>query len=145
MIKQQHCHNNSIYFLKLKKIFKIIIYRNYIWVENDLGQSGKELPFTKLELLPIKLVTLRLGRNQHQRDIATNSDKHMAHFRTLRINSKEIAFEQVGIMHLPADIGISPWGNPKKRDSLVRTKMKLNYIRIYQPRNHYSDIAPVYQ
>ena len=53
---------------------------------------------------------------------------------------------QSAIAHMPLDISLLAW---VKGDSLrterILTKMKIDYIRLFQPRNRYADMEPVYQ
>ena len=53
--------------------------------------------------------------------------------------------EQVAIAHAPLPINANVWGNLRWNQSYVRTWMKIDYIRVWQPEDHYSNMEPVYQ
>ena len=53
--------------------------------------------------------------------------------------------EKVAIGHIPLPIATSSWGYMDHRHPYIRTRMKIDYIRVWQPENHYSDMEPVYQ
>jgi len=55
--------------------------------------------------------------------------------------------EQVGIGHSPNPIGVGAFGdgNWPSSSNYIRTRLKVDYIRLWQPTNHYSDMEPVYQ
>ena len=53
--------------------------------------------------------------------------------------------EKVAIGHIPLPIATSSWGYMDHRHPYIRSRMKIDYIRVWQPENHYSDMEPVYQ
>ena len=53
--------------------------------------------------------------------------------------------EQVGIAHTPNPLSIGAFGISNSQWDHIRTRMKIDYIRLWQPDNHYSDMEPVYQ
>ena len=53
--------------------------------------------------------------------------------------------EQVVVSHVPLPIHANAWGNTNSRHPYIRTRMKIDYIRLWQPENHYTDMEPVYQ
>ena len=55
--------------------------------------------------------------------------------------------EQVAISHMPLEIWTDAWenfGNTVDADT-IETKMKIDYIRVFQPTNRYADMEPVFQ
>ena len=64
---------------------------------------------------------------------------------TVKVGEKKLKFQQTGILHMPADIAVNSWGYPSINDIDIKSKMRINYIRIYQPENGYADISPVYK
>ncbi len=52
---------------------------------------------------------------------------------------------QVGVAHTPSPLSIGTWGWMRVGQSYIRSWMKIDYIRLWQPENHYSDMEPVYQ
>ena len=54
--------------------------------------------------------------------------------------------EQIAVAHTPNPIGIGAFGdNLTSSHNYLRTRVKFDYIRLWQPQNHYSDMEPVYQ
>ncbi len=53
--------------------------------------------------------------------------------------------EKVAVGHVPLPIALGSWGFMDHRHPYIRTRMKIDYIRVWQPENHYSDMEPVYQ
>ena len=46
---------------------------------------------------------------------------------------------------MPLNLDLVTWGRMQNSDNTVRTKMRFDYIRVFQPKNHYADMEPVYQ
>lgn len=53
--------------------------------------------------------------------------------------------EQAAVSHAPAPVSFGAWGYPRQQDRTITTRMKIDYIRIWQPQNLYADMEPVYQ
>ena len=54
--------------------------------------------------------------------------------------------EQVAVAHSPNPIGIGAFGdNLPSHFNYLRTRVKFDYIRLWQPEDHYSNMEPVYQ
>ena len=53
--------------------------------------------------------------------------------------------EQVAVSHIPLPIGLGVWGWLGEGQPYIRTRMKVDYIRMWQPDDHYSNMEPVYQ
>ena len=51
--------------------------------------------------------------------------------------------ERIGISHVPGELDMSAWGYSSS--DYIRTRMEIDYIRIFQPENRYADMEPVYQ
>lgn len=66
------------------------------------------------------------------------------YFECLKPNNNTL-LEQVGIAHTPNPIGIGSFGITHKRRHYIRTTLSFDYIRLWQPENHYSDMEPLYQ
>ena len=52
--------------------------------------------------------------------------------------------EQVGVSHFPLGFYMKPWGYMDS-SSRIHVKLKVDYIRIFQPQDHYMHMDPVYQ
>ena len=66
-----------------------------------------------------------------------------AYFELLDADDEDTLLEQVAIGHLPYSLDLIAWGYP--RNSEVRSALKLDYIRVFQPVDRYADMEPVYQ
>ena len=53
--------------------------------------------------------------------------------------------EQVVVSHVPLPLAFGAWGWFGPQAPYIRTRMKIDYVRVWQPTNHYSDMEPVYQ
>ena len=57
----------------------------------------------------------------------------------------DTVIEKVGVGHMPAPFRFFIWHNNRNGSTEVRTFFRLDYIRVFQPRNRYADMEPVYQ
>ncbi|MCY3642883.1 MAG: hypothetical protein OXG41_04815 [Acidimicrobiaceae bacterium] len=57
----------------------------------------------------------------------------------------DTVLEQVVVSHVPLPVNFGAWGWLGASQPYIRTRMKVDYIRLWQPENHYSDMEPVYQ
>ena len=64
-------------------------------------------------------------------------------FEFLDSGDPDSVLEQVGVSHMPLHLGMAAWGAPG--NSWIATKMRIQYIRVFQPANLYADMDPVYQ
>ena len=54
--------------------------------------------------------------------------------------------EKVAVSHVPLPLNIGAWGHMNaERHPHILTRMKIDYIRMWQPDDHYSNMEPVYQ
>ena len=51
---------------------------------------------------------------------------------------------QIGIAHTPVPLSFGTWGITDSRYNYIRTRMEFDYVRLWQPTNHYSDMDPVH-
>ncbi len=102
-------------------------YRNYIKVHGV---------HDKLQLISDDRIEFRTGDDQVSLGF---------YYNTIRVGARDLGFNQLGIMHLPAHFSMTAWGYPYSVHNIIRTKMRVNYVRIYQPMNHYTDIPLVYR
>ncbi len=84
------------------------------------------------------------------RDYRRGTASHDQFFEYLDDTDEDSVLEQVAISHTPLDIRIGAWGGfgnsrPAARANQIRTRMKVDYVRVFQPRNRYADMEPVYQ
>ena len=54
--------------------------------------------------------------------------------------------EQVGVTHVPLPLHLNTWSYMvKERQPYIRRRLTFDYVRVWQPENHYADMEPVYQ
>ncbi|MYA41302.1 MAG: hypothetical protein F4Z31_06085 [Gemmatimonadetes bacterium] len=53
--------------------------------------------------------------------------------------------EQVAVSHMPLPISLGVWGKLGPSIDPIRTRMKIDYVRFWQPEDHYANMEPVYQ
>ena len=64
-------------------------------------------------------------------------------FEFLDPDDADSVLEQVGVAHMPLHLGMAAWGGAGK--DVILTKLRVDYIRVFQPANLYADMDPVYQ
>ena len=60
-------------------------------------------------------------------------------------HTDDILLEQFAVVHTPLDIGIAMYSAYKSRITNINTEMQFEYFRVYQPKDHYSQMEPVYK
>ena len=84
--------------------------------------------------------------NGRRYEISPSNSLHDQYVKnTVKVGEKKLKFQQTGILHMPADIAVNSWGYPTITDLYIKSKMRINYIRIYQPEDGYAGISPVYK
>ena len=98
------------------------------------------------EVLPMRNIGLRYrdppSRTGRWTDVglANRSD----YFETLVDGNPESLLEQFAIACMPPKIGMSAWGR-QPGGGRIKTRFKLDYLRVFQPKNRYSDMEPLYE
>ena len=67
------------------------------------------------------------------------------YFEYLDPEDTDTLLEQVAIAHTPLPIALGVWGYLGTNHPYIRTRMKIDYIRVWQPDNLYTDMEPAYQ
>ncbi len=67
------------------------------------------------------------------------------YFVELDPNNPTFYLETLGISHAPSKIGVGTWGWDFDSELRNRVGMTVDYIRVFQPRNRYADMEPLYQ
>jgi hypothetical protein len=116
-------------------------YRTYIWVHGI--QDG-------LTLLPKDQITVQ--QKHHGVALRVKSHSRDQFFENLVPGDNSTLLEQVAVSHIPMPISLNVWGwlqRPEEgevgKHPHIRKRMKFDYIRVWQPENHYADMEPVYQ
>ena len=118
-------------------------YRTYIWV-HGIQDGLTLLPKNQIDIqqkVPLHNVTLTLkGRHRNQ------------FFENLVPGDNSTLLEQVAVSHIPMPIFLNVWGwlvrpqeGEEDKHPYIRKRMTFDYIRVWQPENHYADMEPVYQ
>ena len=67
------------------------------------------------------------------------------YFEYLDPDDTDSLLEQVAVSHVPLPMNFGTWGWLGSSQPYIRTRMKIDYVRLWQPENHYADMEPVYQ
>ncbi len=130
-------------------------YRTYIQVHNP------RYGMTELTLVPKDQITIRqrvLGSPTHTvRWFPAHRDPFFEYLEYTEVNGEEVPdlstlLEQIGVSHIPMPIFLNVWGwleRPEEGEPgeqpYIRRRMTFDYVRVWQPENHYADMEPVYQ
>ena len=110
-------------------------YRTYIWVHGL--QEG-------LTLMPKDKIGIFQFRDDDVR--AVTSSKKSQFFENLVRGDASTLLEQAGIAHVPMPLYLTTWGfMVDENQPYIRRRLTFDYVRVWQPENHYSDMEPVYQ
>ncbi len=112
-------------------------YRTYIWVHGIQGG---------LTLIPKDHIAV------HIRDVFHTLGGPSRFFENLVPDDAGTLLEKVAVSHIPMPIYLNVWGwmvRPKEgeqgRHPYIRRRYTFDYVRIWKPENHYTDMEPVYQ
>ena len=87
------------------------------------------------------------GRWRRDAEYLTGAEERAPYFVQLDPHDPAFYLEAAGISHAPSRIDIGGWtptpvaGRPLTNQS----ELTVDYIRVFQPRNHYADMEPLYQ
>ena len=98
-----------------------------------------------LTLVPknkIEVQNLNAGGQPGDIDRRTDRDRYFGY---VDPDDTDTLLEQVAVSHMPLPISMGVWGRLGPSIDPIRTRMNIDYIRLWQPENHYSDMEPVYQ
>ncbi len=110
-------------------------YRTYIWVHGL--QDG-------LTLIPKNKIGIFQFRNGDVRSVTRS--KKSQFFENLVRGDASTLLEQAGIAHVPMPLYLNTWSfMVKEEQPYIRRRLTFDYVRVWQPENHYSDMEPVYQ
>ena len=118
-------------------------YRNFVKVD-DVHTELTLVPKDKIALRT-RPVTESNGRLRAGRDVfgALPEDEY---FEYLVPGDTDSLLEKVGVSHIPLPVASSTWGHYDPDDHpYIRTRMQVDYIRVWQPENLYTDMEPAYQ
>ena len=103
----------------------------------------RTVPATGFILLGPEQLRLReQGPGTGWPSVELTSDEIMTFMGT---HTDNILLEQIAVAHLPLDIGTTVWSNSRRLDENINTEMQFEYFRVYQPKDHYSQMEPVYK
>ncbi|MXZ85142.1 MAG: hypothetical protein F4Z02_05745 [Acidimicrobiia bacterium] len=75
-----------------------------------------------------------------------NGSARDQYFELVDPDDPDTVLEQVAVSHVPAPLAMGAWGYLNRENHpYIRTRMKIDYIRVWQPDDHYSNMEPVYQ
>ena len=97
-----------------------------------------------LSLVPKDKIEVEIENPPGTRQVLTGAQKDK-YFGFVDPDDTSTLLEQVAVSHMPLPIAMSVWGWLGTRHHEIRSRMKIDYIRLWQPTNHYADMEPVYQ
>lgn len=115
---------------------------------------------TDFIVVPKKDTTIRLGKRKriygngrvsyHDSFVTyrEGSSTHARYFEFLDTSDQDSVLEQAAIAHMPLEIILGAWKGKDAaltRGDTILTKMKIDYVRVFQPTNRYADMEPFYQ
>ena len=119
-------------------------YRTYMWAHNSrYGMTG-------LTLLPKEQIIIQ----QKHQDVALTlrTPDRNRFFENLVPGDDSTLLEQVAVSHIPMPINLNVWSwmervedGEEGKHTHIRRRMTFDYVRVWQPKNHYADMEPVYQ
>ena len=63
---------------------------------------------------------------------------------TWTVGGRRLEVRAWALAHVPANLSMVAWGYPDSDDTRIQTRLKVDYIRVFQPVNRYRDMEPVY-
>ena len=96
-----------------------------------------------LTLLPKDKITVQWFSPSNTRNTYTGAERDRF-FEFLDEDDPGSVLEQVGVSHFPLAFYMNSWGYMDSSTS-IHVKLKVDYIRVFQPRDHYAQMDPVYQ
>ena len=73
------------------------------------------------------------------------ADARDNYFEHLHDGDPDSVLTQLGISHRPMDITFGAWRHISQHLRTIATKLRIDYIRVFQPRDGYTQMDPVYQ
>ena len=115
-------------------------YRTFTKVD-DILEAMTVVPKNK-----IRITTKPVVGNSPQGSRNLTGDAKDAYFEYLNPEDTDTLLEQVAVSHVPLPLNVGVWGWLNEEDHpYIRTWMRIDYIRLWQPEDHYSTMEPVYQ
>jgi len=124
-------------------------YRTFVrWDGVNMWNGERYVPIgDELTLWPEDMIEVWANRGQgrNRRDVVITGNARNQYFEYLDPTDTSTLLEQVGIAHTPNPLSIGTFGISNPGRNYIRTRLSFDYIRLWQPHNHYSDMEPVYQ
>ena len=122
-------------------------YRTYIRVHN------KRYGMDELTILPKDQISVRQKVNGNPRHTHQWHPMHKdPYFEYLVPGDPSTLLEQIAVSHIPMPLNLNVWSymvrvedGEQGKHTHIRRRMTFDYVRIWQPENHYADMEPVYQ
>jgi hypothetical protein len=119
-------------------------YRTYIWVHN------RRYGMTGLTLLPKDQIIVQ--QKFHGVALTLKTSSRDRFFEYLDPEDDSTLLEQVAVSHIPMPLNLNVWSwmtrvkeGEQGEYTNIRRRMTFDYVRVWQPENHYADMEPVYQ
>ncbi len=117
-------------------------YRSFTKVDG-IGDELAVVPKDKIDVNTRHVSRYSSRPGEHRK---VTGDARDAYFEYIDPDDPDSLLEKVAVSHVPLPLSVGAWGWPSSTDHpYIRTRMQIDYIRVWQPENHYSDMEPVYQ
>ena len=134
------CKNSDTFTVTLGVEWTPGGYRNFVRV-HEFQDDMILVPKDKIDV-NVKPISGN-GPGRHRRLSGAAKD---AYFDYVDPTDTDTLLEQVVVSHVPLPLNVGAWGWLNSQDHrYIRTRMKIDHIRVWQPDNHYSDMEPAYQ
>ena len=133
--RRYHCYSTDTFTVTRGIEWTPRGYRTYILVHGLMNG---------LTLVPEKKMLIQRIRNGETRGVGGAAKDQF--FEYLVPGDAGSMLEQVGVAHVPLPLHLNTWSfMVKERQPYIRRHLTFDYVRIWQPENHYADMEPVYQ
>ena len=110
-------------------------YRTFIWVHGL--QNG-------LTMFPADKIYFQQFKNGRVRGLI--NEERDQYLKYLVPGEAGSLLEQAGVAHVPLPLYLNTWGYMvRDNQPHIRRWMTFDYVRVWQPENHYTDMEPAYQ
>ena len=103
-----------------------------------------EVPKEKIDIVIKPVVPdgegFQIGSSQRPTGAARD-----AYFEYLDAENQTRLLRKAAVGHVPLPLSIGSWGFFPSANDVAENRLSLDYIRIWQPQNNYTDMEPVYQ
>ena len=118
-------------------------YRTFFKVDG-VHDSLKVVPMDKISIERYPSTVSTEGKVSFSSTARAINDRQRGQFFEFQTDGDpDSILEKIGISHIPLEFELHAHGNPSS--DRIQTKLKIDYIRVFQPVDRYTGMEPVYQ